>query len=146
MGQDEVRRPQDCRYDRSRSAAGGESGVCYLDRGTSNLEKQKDCSLRYALPMPKSLKISTLAVSAVLLLTMFLGANARRVRAAGQPQDGAYRQMQAVEYRASVINCFKQDDEIMPQVPFRQGQGFMFPLGGQFLQSHDVTSILPRGY
>jgi carboxyl-terminal processing protease len=44
--------------------------------------------------MPKSLKISTLAVSAVLLLTMFLGANARRVRAAGQPQEGAYRQMQ----------------------------------------------------
>lgn len=58
----------------------------------------------------------------------------------------AYRQTQALEYRASIINCFKQDDEIMPLIPFRQGQGYMFPLGGQFLQSHDVTSILPRGY
>jgi carboxyl-terminal processing protease len=44
--------------------------------------------------MPKSLKISMLALSAVLLLTMFLGANMHRVRAAGQQQDGAYRQMQ----------------------------------------------------
>lgn len=57
-----------------------------------------------------------------------------------------YRQTQMVEYKASRIECYKQDDEIMPLIPFRQGQGFMFPLGGQFLQSHDVTSILPRGY
>ncbi len=42
--------------------------------------------------MPKSLKLSMLALSAVLLLTTFLGA--RRVRAASEPQDGAYRQMQ----------------------------------------------------
>ena len=40
--------------------------------------------------MPKSL--SLLALSAMLLLTTFLGA--RRVRAASEPQDGAYRQMQ----------------------------------------------------
>ncbi len=44
--------------------------------------------------MPKSLKLSVLAVSAVLLLTMFLGANTHRVRAASDQQDGAYRQMQ----------------------------------------------------
>ena len=42
--------------------------------------------------MPKSLKLSLLALSAMLLLTTFLGA--RRVRAASEPQDGAYRQMQ----------------------------------------------------
>lgn len=58
----------------------------------------------------------------------------------------AYRQIQGLEYKQSVINCIKQDDELHPLVPFRQGMGFMFPLGGQFLQSHDVTSILPRGY
>lgn len=64
----------------------------------------------------------------------------------GQTNWVAYRQTQMAEYRASLINCIKQDDESMPLIPFRQGQGFMFPLGGQFLQSHDVTSILPRGY
>ena len=58
----------------------------------------------------------------------------------------AYRQTQMAEYRQSIINCFKQDDELNPLIPFRQGQGFMFPLGGQFLQSHDVTSLLPRGW
>lgn len=58
----------------------------------------------------------------------------------------AYRQTQMAEYRDSRIECYKQDDEQFPLIPFRQGQGFMFPLGGQFLQSHDVTSILPRGY
>jgi hypothetical protein len=58
----------------------------------------------------------------------------------------AYRQSQMLEYKDTMMNCFKQDDELQPLIPFRQGQGFMFPLGGQFLQSHDVTSILPRGY
>lgn len=58
----------------------------------------------------------------------------------------SYRQTQMGEYKESRIECYKQDDEQFPQIPFRQGQGFMFPLGGQFLQSHDVTSILPRGY
>lgn len=58
----------------------------------------------------------------------------------------AYRQTQMAEYTESMKQCFKQDDEMMPLIPFRQGQGFMFPLGGQFLQQHDLTSILPRGY
>ncbi len=44
--------------------------------------------------MPKSLKISLLAVSAILLLTIFLGANLRGVQAAvAGDDDGAYRQM-----------------------------------------------------
>jgi hypothetical protein len=64
----------------------------------------------------------------------------------GQTNWVAYRQTQALEYRQSLINCFKQDDELCPLIPFRQGQGFMFPLGGSFLQGHDVTSLLPRGY
>ena len=58
----------------------------------------------------------------------------------------AYRQTQMKEYDTAKLNCFRNDDEMSPLVPFRQGQGFMFPLGGQFLQSHDITSMLPRGY
>lgn len=73
-------------------------------------------------------------------------ANVNTVPELGQTNWVNYRQTQMAEYKASMIQCFKQDDEIMPLIPFRQGQGFMFPLGGQFLQSHDVTSILPRGY
>src|ERR1700742_5394218 len=44
--------------------------------------------------MPKSLKISLLAVSVVFVLFLFLGVNTRGVSAAGeQSQEGAYRQI-----------------------------------------------------
>ncbi|HEY4010752.1 MAG TPA: S41 family peptidase [Acidobacteriaceae bacterium] len=44
--------------------------------------------------MPKSLKISLLALSVVFVLCLFLGVNTRGVAAAGdQSQDGAYRQI-----------------------------------------------------
>ena len=43
--------------------------------------------------MPKSSKILLLAVSAALVLTVFLGVNSPGVTAATTPQDGAYRQI-----------------------------------------------------
>ena len=43
--------------------------------------------------MPKISKILLLAVSAVLVLTIFLGVNSSGVNAATEPQDGAYRQI-----------------------------------------------------
>ena len=43
--------------------------------------------------MPKSSKILLLAVSAALVLTIFLGVNSSGVSAATTPQDGAYRQI-----------------------------------------------------
>ncbi len=43
--------------------------------------------------MPKSVKISLLAVSVALVLSIFLGVNAYGVRAADDGQQGAYRQI-----------------------------------------------------
>lgn len=43
--------------------------------------------------MPKGLKLSLLSLSVLLILGVFLGVNAHSVRAAGDQQDGAYRQM-----------------------------------------------------
>src|SRR6202789_2979157 len=43
--------------------------------------------------MPKITKILLLVVSVVLVLTVFLGVNSSGVRAASEPQDGAYRQI-----------------------------------------------------
>src|SRR3984885_14875285 len=43
--------------------------------------------------MPKISKILLLAVSVVLVLTIFLGVNSSGVNAATEPQDGAYRQI-----------------------------------------------------
>src|SRR3984957_6618705 len=46
-----------------------------------------------ALTMPKISKILLLAVSVVLVVTVFLGVNSNGVNAASEPQDGAYRQI-----------------------------------------------------
>src|SRR6202453_5490963 len=43
--------------------------------------------------MPKISKILLLAVSVVLVVTVFLGVNLNGVKAASEPQDGAYRQI-----------------------------------------------------
>ena len=48
------------------------------------------------------------------------------------------------ERKLSLIQCIKEDDEIMPSPkPFVYNGGYSFPLGGEFLQSHDLSSILP---
>lgn len=53
-----------------------------------------------------------------------------------------YIATQAKEFKDSLIQCIKVDDELAPIRPFIQGHGFNFPLGGQFLQGHDVTYLL----
>ena len=55
-----------------------------------------------------------------------------------------YVTMMQEEYKSSLRLCIKEDDEIMPSPkPFVYNGGFSFPLGGEFLQSHDLSSILP---
>lgn len=56
----------------------------------------------------------------------------------------AYVGMMKEEFKDSFRQCIKEDDEIMPSPkPFVYNGGFSFPLGGEFLQSHDISSILP---
>jgi carboxyl-terminal processing protease len=64
--------------------------------------------------MPKSLKISLLAVSVVFVLFLFLGVNTRGVSAAGdQSQDGAYRQINVYgEVLQHVQNDYVEDPNI----------------------------------
>jgi hypothetical protein len=62
----------------------------------------------------------------------------------GQVNWVAYIQMMEEEFKQSFRQCVKEDDEIMPSPkPFVYNGGFSFPLGGEFLQSHDISSILP---
>ena len=46
------------------------------------------------------------------------------------------------EFKDRLIQCIKQDDELAPLTAFSQGGAFDFPLGGQFLQNHDVSSLV----
>ncbi|HXS12137.1 MAG TPA: S41 family peptidase [Acidobacteriaceae bacterium] len=64
--------------------------------------------------MPKSLKISLLAISVVFVLCLFLGVNTRGVSAAGdQSQEGAYRQINVYgEVLQHIQNDYVEDPNI----------------------------------
>jgi carboxyl-terminal processing protease len=66
--------------------------------------------------MPKSLKISLLAVSVVMVLCVFLGMHAHGVRAAGddQSQQGAYRQ---INVYSEVLQHIQSDYVEVPNIP-----------------------------
>ncbi len=68
--------------------------------------------------MPKSLKLSLLAFSVVLILCVFLGVNARSVSAAGSAdqQDGAYRQINVYSEVLQHIQTDYVEDPNMPAV------------------------------
>jgi carboxyl-terminal processing protease len=64
--------------------------------------------------MPKSLKISLLALSVVFVLFLFMGVNARNVSAAGdQSQDGAYRQ---INVYGEVLQHIQNDYVVDPNI------------------------------
>src|SRR5215472_6443709 len=65
--------------------------------------------------MPKSFKISLLAISVVFVLCLFLGVNTRGVSAAGdQSQDGAYRQ---INVHGEVLQHIQNDYVEDPNMP-----------------------------
>lgn len=55
----------------------------------------------------------------------------------------SYCQMQDKNFKEERIQCIKMDDEIAPQIAKLQGSVFDFPLGGAFLQNHDISSFIP---
>jgi hypothetical protein len=56
----------------------------------------------------------------------------------------ATQQMYKQDYMDGLKQCLKVDDEMMPQVPFIQGRLLDLPLGGAFLQNHDISFLLNR--
>ena len=64
--------------------------------------------------MPKSVKISLLAVSVALVLSIFLGVNAYGVRAADQGQQDAYRQ---INVYGEVLQHIQSDYVEVPDIP-----------------------------
>lgn len=64
--------------------------------------------------MPKISKILLLAVSVVLVLVVFLGANSSGVSAASEPQEGAYRQ---INVYSEVLRHIQTDYVVEPNIP-----------------------------
>src|SRR5215831_4777143 len=65
-------------------------------------------------PMPKISKILLLAVSVVLVLAVFLGANSSGVSAASEQQEGAYRQ---INVYSEVLRHIQTDYVEEPNIP-----------------------------
>src|SRR5580698_5049032 len=63
--------------------------------------------------MPKLSKILLLAVSVVLVVTVFLGVNSSLVNAAQEPQDGAYRQ---INVYSEVLRHIQTDYVVDPNI------------------------------
>jgi len=55
----------------------------------------------------------------------------------------AAQQVYDRDYKEQRIQCIKEDDEINPLTGWTQDGKFDFPLGGEFLQSHDISSLVP---
>jgi len=51
-------------------------------------------------------------------------------------------QIHKQDFKERLIQVIKQDDETSPLVAFQQGGIFDMPLGGQFLQSHDISRLV----
>lgn len=110
--------------------------ACYITRWP-NLSVSQD------LPqMPYELADCVIARAKILAAQWAL-ANVSTVKELGQTNWVAFIQMMQQEFKDCLIQCIKVDDELMPQQAYRQGSGFDFPLGGQFLQGHDVSSLMP---
>src|ERR1700748_3734060 len=63
--------------------------------------------------MPKLSKILLLAVSVVLVISVFLGVNSSMVNAASEPQDGAYRQ---INVYTEVLRHIQTDYVVDPNI------------------------------
>ena len=82
-------------------------------------------------------------VGAKVLAAQWALANVVTFEELGKTNWVAYAGMMQTEFKDALIQCIKVDDEIMSGEVRRQGAGFSFPLGGQFLQGHDLSSLFP---
>src|SRR5215469_3687866 len=92
----------------------GAARVSFRTWETSNSLVGTCVSRRWFQPMPKISKILLLAVSVVLVLVVFLGANSSGVIAASDPQEGAYRQ---INVYSEVLRHIQTDYVEEPNIP-----------------------------
>lgn len=106
------------------------------------LFQRKGLPLSPTVDLPNTLDPSLLIYRTLMLAADWALANVATYPEFAQTNWVQYRMQQEKLFNETRIQCIKQDDELMPQLPTFSGSEFDFPLGGQFLQSHDVSSIL----
>ncbi len=95
-----------------------------------------------SVDLPATLPSSVVMARASILASDWALANVATYPELAQTNWVMFRQGKVDEFKDEIIQAIKQDDEISPLTPFLQGSYFDFPLGGQFLQGHDVSSLI----
>jgi hypothetical protein len=102
-----------------------------------------DVSLTQDFPQPPYCLSSCVLNLARVFAAQWALANVGTFPELGATNWVALQQMYKQDHLDDLKQCLKQDDEIMPMVPFFQGRKFSdFPLDGNFLQAHDMSGLL----
>lgn len=92
--------------------------------------------------LPASFPSAVLMYRALMLTCNWAMANVATYQELAAVNWVQVRKVYEQDFKEQLVQAVKQDDEIMPQLPFLQGTEFDFPLGGSFLQGHDVSSLV----
>jgi hypothetical protein len=104
--------------------------------------QHRGIDLSDSVDIPSTLPSSILMAKAFSHAAIWAQANVGRYSELAQVNWVMYKQGVDAQFKEEVIQAIKQDDEISPLTPFLQGSYFDFPLGGEFLQGHDVSSLI----
>lgn len=106
------------------------------------LYQRRGVDLSNTVDLPTTLPSSLLMAKAMAHAATWAQANVSTYPELAGTNWSMFRSEMQAQYKDELIQAIKQDDEISPITPFLQGSYFDFPLGGQFLQGHDVSSLI----
>lgn len=104
--------------------------------------RRRGVDLSETVDLPATFPSTALIHRAMMHAAQWATANVATFPELGQTNWMMFIQARQSMFKETIIQAIKQDDEIFPRLPTVQGSGFDFPLGGEFLQSHDITSLV----
>lgn len=104
--------------------------------------RRRGVDLSDTVDLPATLPPTVLMHRAMMHAAQWATANVATFPELGQTNWMMFIQTRQAMFKETIIQAIRQDDEIFPRLPTIQGSGFDFPLGGEFLQSHDITSLI----
>lgn len=108
--------------------------------------RKRGAALSATVDLPATLPDTLLLSRALIHAAGWAQANVPTWAELGQTNWVMFEQSMRKRFAEQLIQCIKADDELMPVLPFTKNpRGNDFPLGGQFAQSHDLSSLFGGG-
>ncbi len=108
----------------------------------SALYRKRGKDLSLSIDVPVTFPNSVLMARAFQHAADWAVANVGRYPQLTQTNWAMFRESKGTLLKEELVQAIKQDDEISPLLPILQGAYSDFPLGGEFMQGHDVSSLL----